>query len=290
MGLENWGSGKHPSSWEADLNPSSTQVFELSSRDPGIGRELSTISAVHFLEGSLLAALPHRSSDHRLLVFDTLSPRRGLLSWRKLLFPPGLTRHYSIVLQYESAPTECLEFMVDPVQRKFVVHSHPGSALVIPVELFIQVMHSARADPCMQWDDWGRDVIIVDLHPDSLTLQLADTKLLTLLGSRSRPDLGIRSVEVYDLSKFGQKNIRIKPVYEEEEDGRRRVLSIPTWFNHPQVEDATPSDTFLIGRKVVYFYVSLSRIQGQSCNIHPYVIQSGSSLSGQDYICVSKIA
>ena len=146
-------------------------------------------------------------------------------------------------------------------------------------------MCSVRANPYLGWEDWGGNVIATHPHPNTRSLQLVDTKLLALINSPEG-----WGVEVYDLSKFGQKNIRIKPVYEEEEDGRRRVLSIPTWFNHPQVEDATPSDTFLIGRKVVYFYVSLSRIQGQSCNIHPYVIQSGSSLSGQDYICVSKIA
>ena len=140
---------------------------------------------------------------------------------------------------------------MDPAQSNIVVRSRNGWVLVIPVNLITQIMHSAYSDPHIQWRDWGEDVIRVNFHPTAVTVQLVDAKMLVLC--KSPPYC---SVEVYDLSKLGQKDIQVLPFGREQGDSCRRVLSTPKWSRKLQMGDGVPSRLHLVGNKVVGFYVS----------------------------------
>ena len=223
------------------LNPTTTQVLELSSDEPDIGRTITGISGMEFIDGSWLVALSDLGSNPQLLVFNTLLPRQGPRSWRILQLPAlSSNRFYMIPSRHGNVPAERPEFLVDPAQTNFVIQSYRGSALLIPVELFMRVVDSACADPYLKWEDWGRD-------------QLVDTKVLALRTSPPYP--AGWGVEVYDLSKSSQKDLQVQEVNEEGDIGCRKILSTPHWFVKLQMGIAT--STFLVGNKVVCFFVSV---------------------------------
>ena len=264
------------SACETCLNQTSIQVLEHSSADLGA---ISGISAMRFLEGSLLVALSDRGSDPQLLVFDTLLPQQGPENWR-ILQLPRLPRHtfYMVPAQHGNPPAERPEFLVDPAQRNFVVQSYRGPALVIPVELFIRVVHSPRADSCIRWEDWEKHIMKLDPHPDTVAVQLVDAKALALRTSPPYPEGW--GVEVYDLSKSGQKDVQVQEAGEGQDKGCMKILSTPQWFDRLQL--GTASSTFLVGSKVVCLPVSMC-IQTWSYDIHSCITQSGSPPPGEEY-------
>jgi hypothetical protein len=207
---------------------------------------------MHFLEESWLVALSDQGPNPQLLVFDTLLPQQGSRNWQILQLPP-LDRHrlYTVPSQYGNAPAERPEFLVDPAQKYFVVQSFRGPALVIPVELFVRVTRSTCAKSCIQWEDWRRDTMKLNLRPDTVALQLVDTKVLALHASPPYSYPEGWSVEVYDLSKLGQKDVQFSEDHEKE---CRKILSNPRWFGRLQLGIA--DTTFLVGSKVVCFSVS----------------------------------
>ena len=219
---------------------------------------------MYFLEESWLLVLCSPASGPHLLILNTMSPHSS--SWRFLQLPQ-LHRfmRYSLPSQYECSSTEPSQFLVDPAQRHVAVLALPGSALVIPVDLLTRDVFSLGARPHVIWEEWGKDAIRLCLRSDVSTLQFVGTKMLALYGSPSYPiNWGI---EMYDLSKLGQKDIQMN------QDGVcRRVLSVPKWFARCQIEDAdgTPKNTYLVGNKLVCFYVSLATFSNLSCKFKPH--------------------
>ena len=130
------------------------------------------------------------------------------------------------------------------------------SALVIPVEPLIRHMCSARVGPNVKWDEWAEYVIKTRRHPNTVTLWLVGTKLLALVNS----GLDGWYVEVYDLSKSGQKDIQIQQVNEGQDGEYRKLLSTPKCFARWQLE-GSPDSMYFFWNKLVCFYVSLSCVQ-----------------------------
>jgi len=241
--------------WEADFDQISTQVLRYTSDDAGIGGVISLITAVCFLEGPWLLTLCHEGPTPQILILNTLLPQHDRRSRRILGLPhlSNLYRRYSVISQYEKPLTELPEFLVDPAQRILVLASQDKQALVTPVELLMQRIHSVRTDPYIPWDEWAEDVITIHLHPDTHTLQLFDMKVLELCCSPFRPGW---SVQMYDLSKSGQSDIQIQQVDDGAGGGYRRVLSTPNWSAHYPMGHSVPHDAQLVGNKLVCLYVS----------------------------------
>ena len=239
-------------SWEISFT-TSIQVLEHSSDDPDIGDAIENITATYFLEDSWLLALSHKSPVARLLVFNTLLPQQDLKSWRILDLPSPGRDGYSISTQYEKPLTELPEFSVDPDQRFFAVFSPQGLAFVIPVELLIKYMHSVRTNSRVPWDEWGEDVITVNVHPDTRQLQLFDTKVLAL---RFLPFPEYLGVEMFDLSRSSRRDIQVQQ--DNEGAGRRckRILLTPKWLFRCRPGDGKPFVTRLVGDNLVCVFVS----------------------------------
>lgn len=240
-----------PSLWGSGSDPILNQVLECSSDDPVIGTAISAISDVHLLEGSWLVALSDRNTSPQLIVFNTLLPQQDAKSWRILQLPRLPCGDYFFSSRYGDWPAEFPGFLVDPAQMSFVMSSQK-SALVIPVEPFIREISSARANPFVQWDDWGKHVVRTHLHPKTLILQLVGTKLLALRSYL--PLQGTFFVDTYDLSKSGQGDIQ--QVNEWQDGGFRKVLLTPKCSVQCQVE-GFPNTLQFVGNKLVCFYVSL---------------------------------
>jgi len=188
-------------------------------------------------------------------------------AWRILGLPklPNIYRNYSVISQYEKPLAELPEFLVDPAQRILVLASQDSQAFVIPVELFLQRVHSVRADPYIPWDEWAGDVTTVHLHPGARTLQLFDTKLLALSCQLSRQ--GGWGVWMYDLSKSGQRDTQIQ---QEGPGEGERILSTPKWFARcPRgpMGYGIPCETKLVGNKVISIYVNPLFLQTYSCHV-----------------------
>ena len=198
---------------------------------------------------------------------------------------------YSIPDQYECSSTELSEFLVDPDQRHFTVFALRGSALVIPVNLLIRDVFSLSPGPHVTWEEWGKGTIRLRLYPDTSALQFIGTKMLALCGSPSYPvNWGI---EMYDFSKLGQQDIQMNQVNEGQDGVCRRVLSAPKWFARCQIgdEDGAPNNTYLVGNKIVCFYVSPAAFSNRPCNFNPCIEQNQPSESGEVlYLRVWKIA
>ena len=258
------------SSWGTDFNPTSTQVFRSSSGYTAMGRAISGISTMSFLDGSWLLVLYHEGPNPQLLVLNTLLPQRDPKSWRILGLPlPGTPRCYT---QYENAPMEHPQFSVDPAQRIVVVVSMDNCALIIPVELLIRRMHSLRIWPYIRFDEWMKDVTAVPFHHPIHTLQVFDVKILALSGSVRRPEgWGVR---MFDLSKSGRRDAQLLRDDEGVVGGCRRVLLTPKWFARCDVlGDGIPRSTRIVGNRVVCFYVSPLCAQGRSCLIQCCAVQ-----------------
>ena len=229
------------------------------------------ISSVSLLEGPWLLALSDPNIYPHLLVFNTTLPQQeDSRSWRVLQLPqPSYGSYYSFPARYGDPLAERPEFSVDPVQQTFVVFSLE-LALVIPVKSFIEQMWSARANPYLGWEDWGENVIAIHPHPNTRCLQLIDTKLLALINSPEG-----WGVEVYDLSKSGQRDILIQRVGEGQCTGYRKLLSTPKYFTRCQLE-GPPNSTYFVGNKLVCFCVSLPYVQNQAFHNQPHLHRVGS--------------
>ena len=229
------------------------------------------ISSVSLLEGPWLLALSDPNIDPHLLVFNTMLPQQeDSRSWRILQLPqPSCGSYYSFPARYGDPLAERPEFSVDPAQQTFVVFSLK-LALVIPVEPFIEQMCSVRANPYLGWEDWGGNVIAMHPHPNTMSLQLVDTKLLALINSPEG-----WGVEAYDLSRSGQKDIQIQRVGEGQYTGCRKLLSTPKYFARCQLE-GPPNSTYFVGNKLVCFCVSLSCVHNKSFYIQPHLYRVGS--------------
>ena len=243
--------------WRTGFKATSTQVLECSSDDETIGKAIFTITTMRFLEGSWLLALFYEGHSPQLLVFNTLLPQQGSRSWRILDLPSHLTLQYCT--QYEKAPADYPEFSVDPAQRLFAVFPPDKRALVTPVELLIRRMHSVRVSPYIPWDEWVEDFTEIHLHPNAHTIQLFDMKVLVLCGSASYR--GGWGVQMFDLSKSGQRDIQVRQASEVVGGVCRRVLSAPKWFTRCWMGDGTPYITRFVGNKVVCFFVSPLHVQ-----------------------------
>ena len=246
------------SPWKTSFT-TSTQVLELSINHPGIGNVIASTTSIRLLEGSWLLVLSHRRPIAQLLVFNTALPQQDPRSWRILDLPPlSNSGNYSIVTQHEEPQDEFPEFSVDPAQRIFVVYSLPKSALVIPVGLLIQHMYSARTSSCVPWDEWGKDVVTVNLDPDTCLLQLFHTKILTL---RIVPFLPQQwGVKVFDLSISGQRDVEAHQVVKGTSKRRQRVLPTPMWFILCPKGDTISRRVTIFGN-AVYFFVSALYVQ-----------------------------
>ena len=266
--MENGGGGKDLFFFVAEWSEYNfTQVLERSSGESEI---CGAIYAICLLEGPWVVALSSRGTDNHLLVFNTLLPPQDARSWRLLQLPQLIgSRRYSSAVQYGDLLAECPEFSVDPAQRNFVVSSLQ-SALVIPVEPLIRLMCSARVGSNLKWDEWAEYVIKTRRHPNTVTLWLVGTKLLALINS----DLEGWYVEVYDLSKSGQKDIQIQQVNEGQDGECRKLLSTPKCFARWQL-DGSPDSMYFFWNKLVCFYVSLLCVQNQSFHIQPPCTEPG---------------
>lgn len=229
-----------------------TQVFERSSADSGVGNTISAISSVYLLEGPWLLALSNQNIRPRLIIFNTLWPQQDASSWRILQLPRPSHERYVFSTRRGNSLAECPEFSADPAQFFFVVYS-PLRTLVIPVEPFIRDICSVRVNPHLRWGDWAEYVMCVPTHPNTTSLQLVDTKLLALVNSQER-----WGVEVYDLSKSGQKYTQIQQVGEEQDGGCRNLVSTLKRFALCQLEEP-PYRAHFVGNTLALFYVSLSR-------------------------------
>jgi len=117
------------------------------------------------------------------------------------------------------------------------------------MERFIRDMCSTRVDPFLKWNEWAEYVIKMRLHPrNTFLLQLVDTKLLALINSPQG-----WGVEMYDLSKLGQKDIQIQQVDEGQDAGCRKLLSTPKCFAKFQLE-GFPDAVYFVGNRLVCFY------------------------------------
>jgi hypothetical protein len=248
-------------------------VLDHSSDDPDIGSAISNITTMRFLEGSWLLVLSHRSYVSQLLVFNTLLPQQDPRSWRILGLPTlfGPYPDYHIFTQCEKLPTDYPEFSVDPAQRIFVLVCHLERAFAVPVESLIRHMHHERASPWMSWNEWGEDAIDVHLPPDTRTVQLYDTKVLSLCNSGYSE---IWDVLTYDLRKSGHRDIQVQQVDEEADAGCRRVLSTPKQLARCEVRDRNFSVAHLVGNQVFGFIVSPVYVQKPSCHIQGYTTQN----------------
>ena len=244
-------------SGKTGLNPTSTQVLRHSSDDPDIGSAIANITTMHFLEESWLLALSHGSYAPRLLALNTLLPQEDPRSWGILYLPP-LSKpnvYHCILTQHEKSPMECPEFLVDPNQRIFVLLCHQERAFVVPVEVLIRHARHGHTNPWILWEEWGGDVVTVHLCPDIRSIQLYDTKVLTLC-SLSSGDSNDWGVLTYDLSKSGRKDIQIQQVGEEADVGCRRILSTSKQLARCGIREEIPHDTQLVGNQVFCFAVS----------------------------------
>jgi len=243
--------------WRMDFNTISTQVLKWSSDDNAIGGSISNITVVRFLEGPWLLALCYNGDDPQLLIFNTLLPQQDSRSWRILGLPSLPAPQYCT--QYEKVSTEYPEFSVDPAQRLLVVVPPNRRALTTPMELLVRRMHSVCASPYIPWDEWAEDFTEISLHPTAHTLQVFDMKVLVLCGSeRRRGDWG---VQMFDLSKWGQRDIQVRQVNEGVGGVCRRILSTPKWFARCQMGNGIPHRTLFVGNKVVCFFVSPRHVQ-----------------------------
>lgn len=264
-------------------------MFNYSGHDPGVGVAITGIRTVQFLEETWLLAISHCPGPV-LLVFNMLLPQHDPRSWRTLQLP-RLTRGgtYSVVTQYKNPLVERPDFSVDPTQKNFVLFSPQDLTLVVPVELLIRCMDSVRVDSRVLWDDWGKDVLTVYPHPDTVTVQLVDAKLLALRGTAYYQEEW--GAEMYDLSKSAQKDIEVLRIGEERDGRYMRVLSTPKWFGPCQMGAEIPSNTFLVGNNVVCFYVSSQRAQSQLRHIQPCSVQKLTRTPGGVYrLRIRKIA
>jgi len=238
--------------WRIDFNTTPTQVLRWSSNNKAIGSFISGITIVRFLEGSWLLASCYEGHHPRILVLNTLLPQQDSRSWRILGLPLLPAPQY--YTQYEKASTEYPEFSVDPAQSLFVVVPLDRRAFATPVELLTRRIRSARASPYISWNEWVEDFTEIPLHPTAHTLRLFDMKVLVLCGSeRRRNDWG---VQMFDLSKSGQRDIQVRQVNEGADGVCRRVLSTPKWFARCQMGDGIPHSTLFVGNKVICFFVS----------------------------------
>ena len=237
------------------MNPPPTQVLNHSSDDPDIGSPIPNITTIHFLDGSWLLALSHRSCAPQLLVFNTLLPQQDPRSWRILDFPLLFEPNpdYHIFTQYEKPLADCPEFSVDPAQRIFILVYHQARGLAVPVEPFIRQMRCEHDNPWIAWDEWGEEVIAVHLPPDASSIQLYDMKVLALCSSGYSRDW---DVQTYDLSKSGRNDIQVQQVDEGVGAGCRRVLSTPKQLARCEVRDGNSYGAHLIGNQVFCFIVS----------------------------------
>ena len=271
-----WRTGKVVSkfsSWRTAFELTQIQVLERSSNDPGIGNEISHITNIYFLEGSWLLVSSRPRPAPRLLVFDTQLPQQDTRSWQILDLPPvpPLGRHL-IFTRRENPFAECPEFLVDPAQRIFALFTTQNLLFIVPVELLVRYTHSVRTSSCIPWDEWGKDVVTVHLRPNTLILDIIDTKVLVL----RHPGVGRREmcgVDVYDLSRSGQRDIQVQHIGEGVEEGRRRVLPAPKWFIPCPKGDNIYHSMSLLGN-VAYFIVS-SNIRSEIVFSYSMLLRAG---------------
>jgi len=121
------------------------------------------------------------------------------------------------------------------------------------MELLVRYTHSVRNNSCIPWDEWGKGIVTVHLHPDALTLEILDTKVLVLRHLVDQQE--VCGVDVYDLSRSGQRDIRVQQISEGVAERRRRVLPAPKCFIPCHKGDDTYHTMSLLGN-IVYFIVS----------------------------------
>lgn len=114
-------------------------------------------------------------------------------------------------------------------------------------------MGSAHTSPRVLWGDWGEGVVTMDLRIGVFDLQLVETKVLTLHSSPPLP--GGFTVEMYDLSRSGQKDVRAQRVSEGEVGRTTRRILTPKWSHLFQLGDIASNNIFLVGNKVACFHV-----------------------------------
>jgi hypothetical protein len=201
-------------------------VLERSSDDPYIGDAISATLDLCLLEESWVISLSLPDTGPHLLVFDTLLQQQDPKSWRILQLPQH-HHYYNFPIRYGDGLDEWPEFSVDPAQRNLVLHSpsQPDLLLVILIESLIRAVRSARADPYIRWNEWGRDVVEIRLRPDNVAIQFAGTKVLVLHEIYPFP-AGCR-IEMYDLGESGQNHIESQEASKWLDGGCRRVLSTP---------------------------------------------------------------
>jgi len=242
-------------SWKTPFDLTPIQVLEHSSDDPGIGDAISNITSM-CLEGSWLLVASHPRPVPLLLVFDTQLPQQDSRSWLILDLPPVPPHgRYSIIARRENPFAECPEFLVDPAQRVFALFTTQSLVPVVPVELLIQYARSVRTSSHTPWNEWGKDVIIVYPGSGSLALQIFDTKVLVL--RRFSDLMYMHGVDVYDLSRCGQKDIQMQNIDGGAGGRCSRVLPNPKWFIPCNRGDSIHRSMSLLGN-VAYFIVSFT--------------------------------
>ena len=246
MGLEDRESGEEFFFCRTTFSLTSIQVLEYSSDDPRIDDAIPHITNMCFLEESWLLVSCCSRPVPRLLVFDTRLPQQDPRSWQILDLPPvpSLGRHL-IVTRRENPFAEWPEFLVDPAQRIFALFTTQSLVLLVPAELLIRYAHSVRTGSCIPWDEWGEDVITVHPNPNALALQIFDMKVLVL--RRLADPLEVYGVDVYDLGRWGRKDIQIQQVNGGAGGRCRKILPAPKWFIPCHRADKIPQSMSLLG-------------------------------------------
>lgn len=185
-----------------------------------------------------------------LVVFDTSLPQRSPDSWRRLNIAPKYHHEY---VKYPSAWEVLIHtdgnrplgkgscdgpFIVDPTQSVVAmvliyheVGDFPGGevVLVVPAAALVRRMSPTPSGSHIPWDDWKRDVMVVDIprHVSHVRTFVHGTRVLLMTYSGTER----YSVQAYDFSRWGCRAL-VRVGYGEME---RMVMPNPEKVLFPRV-------------------------------------------------------
>ena len=209
------------------LTPPLLKVLKRSSKeDAFLSYPYSNLAFLDEFRLLALASLP-TLEEHNFgsIMFDTSVPQESSNSWRHFNLTPTChryavsprTRGSWICTDSDRSPGEGSRdgpLVVDPTQSVIVLqvtlyhdtygmYSSEELVLVIRATTLIGRMSSARAEPHILWDDWKRDVMVVEVpwgFSHHRTFVLGSR---VLLATRDWQDRDGVPVQAYDFSRWG---------------------------------------------------------------------------------------